>query len=278
MATQVNICNLALRRLGAKEITAIDEGTKNADHCSAFWDYVLYEVLEDYAWNFAKKSRSLGYTYGFGVHSDDDTKIISNITQADPAVVSCANHGFLDEHLVYIYDVEGMTEINQRIYEIEKINANSFRLLGIDSSTMTAYTSAGSCTRMEVESKYANGYSYDLPADYLKALHLDGDGDFEIMGSAYNRRLLTTVQDAVLVYVSEETTTANMLNRFINAMAWRLAAELAIPLSKKGTKQEWALGMYGYVLGKSTVADARSEKKQQLPDSDTWLTAGDFNV
>jgi len=41
MATQVNICNLALRRLGAQEITAINDGTKMADHCNEFWDYIL---------------------------------------------------------------------------------------------------------------------------------------------------------------------------------------------------------------------------------------------
>ena len=277
MATQVNICNLALRRLGAQEITAINDGTKMADHCNEFWDYILYEVLEDFPWNFAKKSRSLGYTSGYAFHADSDVKTISGISQADPAVVTCATHGFLDEHTVYVYDVEGMTEVNGRVYEIEKIDANSFRLLGIDSASWTAYTSCGSCVRKEAESKYHSGYSYDLPADYLRALYLDGGGEFEIMGSAYNRRLLTTTKDAVLSYVSEETTTTNMLNRFINAMAYRLAADLAIPLGKKDASQEKMMGMYNYVLGKSTVADARSEK-QSLEDNDPWLKAGNFSI
>ena len=178
MATQVNICNLALRRMGAREITAIDDGTKNADHCSAFWDYVLDEVLDDYAWNFAKKTRSIDYVCGFGVYSDDDVKTISNITQASPGVVTCASHGFLSEHTIYIYDVEGMTEINQRVYEIEKIDSNSFRLLGMDTSKMTAYTGCGSALRKEAESKYSQGYSYHLPADFLKALNIDGMADF----------------------------------------------------------------------------------------------------
>lgn len=277
MATQVNICNLALRRLGAKEITAIDEGTKMADHCNEFWDYILYEVLEDYPWNFAKKSRSLGYTTGYAVHTSDDVKTITNITQADPAVITCASHGFLDEHTVYIYDVNGMTEVNGRVYEIEKIDANSFRLLGIDSSSWTAYTDCGSAVRKEPESKYHSGYSYDLPSDYLKALYIEGGGEFEIMGSAYNRRLLATTKDVVLTYVSEETTTTNLLNRFISAMAWRLAADLAIPLGKKEAKQEKMMAMYNYVLGKSMASDARSEK-QSLEDSDSWLSAGNFSV
>ena len=149
MATQIDICNLALRRLGAQEIAAIDEGSKNADHCNAFWTYIIDEVLDDYSWNFAKKSRTLNYLTGFGVYTDSDVKTISNITQADPAVVSCAGHGFLDEYTVYIYDVEGMTEVNGHVYEIEKIDADSFRLLGIDSAPFTAYDSCGSCIRKE---------------------------------------------------------------------------------------------------------------------------------
>jgi len=183
----------------------------------------------------------------------------------------------LDEQTAYVYDVEGMTEVNERVYEIEKIDANTFRLLGIDSSSWTAYTGCGSCVRKEPESKYHNGYVYDLPADYLRGLYLDGDGLYEIMGTGYNRRLLTTVEDAVFTYVSEETTTTNLLNRFISAMAWRLAADLAIPLGKKGAKQEKMMAMYNYVLGKSTAADARSER-QTLDDSDPWLDAGNFSV
>ena len=277
MATQVNICNLALRRMGAQEITTIDDGSKNADHCSAFWDYVLDEVLDDYAWNFAKKTRSLDYVCGYGVYSDDDIKTITNITQADPAVVTCASHGFLDEYTVYIYDVEGMTEVNKRVYEIQKVDANSFRLLGMNSTKWTAYTACGSVIRKEAESKYSQGYSYYLPADFLKALNIDGMTDYEIMGTGYNRRLLTTQSDAVLVYVSEETTTTSMLNRFISTMAWRLAAELAIPLTKKGATQDKMMGMYNYVLGKSTVTDARSER-MPLEDADPWLIAGNFYI
>ena len=271
MATQVDICNLALRRLGAQEITAIDDGSKNADHCNAFWTYVIDEVLDDYSWNFAEKTRSLSHLSGFGVFTDDDVKTISNITQANPAVVSCTGHGFLDEYTVYIYDVVGMIEANGRVYEIEKIDADSFRLLGMDSSTWTAYDSCGSCIRREPLSKYSQGYSYALPADYLKGLHLDGEvGEFEIMGSGYNRRLLTTVNNAVLKYVSEETTTTNMLNRFISTAAWRLAAELAIPLTKKDATQEKMFAMYNYILGKATTSDARSEN-QSLIDADPWL-------
>ena len=280
MATQVDICNLALRRLGASEITTITEGTKNADHCNAFWTYILDEVLEDYSWGFARKTVTLDYTTGFGVYLDTDEKTITGITSADPPVVTSATHGFSDGNFVYIYDVSGMTEINKRVYEVSEKTADTFELLDMTSVPWTAYSSGGKCYRSEADPKYANGYTYNLPTDYLRALHLQDESyEFEVLGATgdSNRRLVTTVSSAILTYTALESTTTNMLNRFISAMAWRLAAELAMPLSKKEAKVEWAMNMYNYVLGKKSVADARSEK-QKLDDGDQWLTAGGFTV
>lgn len=276
MATQVDICNLALKRLGAETITAIDESTKNAEHCTVFWDYVLDEVLQDYSWQFAKKSQTLDYTTGFGVYLSTDEKTITNITQAAPPVVTSTAHGFLAGQTVYIYDVSGMTEVNERVFTAGTVAANTFELLDMDSQVWTAYTSGGKCYRKESDPKYASGYTYDLPTDYLKALHLsDKSYQFEILGTGNNRRLCTTAKDAVLFYTALESTTTNMLNRFISAMAWRLAAELSVPLGKKNTGQQWAMQMYNHVTGKISSADAKADK-QKLDTSDSWLDAGGF--
>jgi hypothetical protein len=277
--SQVDICNLALRRLGATTITTISESTKNAEHCTVFWNFVLDEVSNDYQWNFTKKTVTLDYTVGFGVYSTDDEKTITGITAANPAVVSCASHGFSTGNTVYIEDVVGMTEANSRVYPIAEVaGGNSFQLVGFDSTKWTAYASAGTCYRKESDPKYSSGYTYDLPADCLKALHLSGEStNYEIFGNGVNRRLLTTTKAAILVYNMLEETTDSMLTRFVNAMAWRLAAELAIPLTKKGAKQTWAMQMYDYTLKKMATVDAKSEK-QDLDQSDSWLTAGGFTV
>ena len=171
-----------------------------------------------------------------------------------------------------------MTEVNNRVFEVTYDDADNFFLTDIDSSVFTAWTSGGTCYRMEVDPKYVNGYTYDLPVDYLKAIGLsDETQSFEILGTGNNRRLCTTKKDAVLVYISNETTTTNLSNRFISAMAFRLAAELAIPLAKKGTSQKEMLGMYDYIVGKTSRADARAERKD-LVDADSWITAGNFTV
>lgn len=277
-SSQIEICNLALRRMGATTISAIDEGTKNADYCSAFWDYILGEVLEDYAWNFGKKTSVLDYTSGFKVYSDSDEKTITGITQANPAVASCASHGFSTTQTVYITDVSGMTEVNDRVYEIEDVDGDSYKLVDMDSTSWTAYTSGGVCYRKEVDPKYSLGYTYDLPSDYLRALYLsDKKSEFEVIGAGDNMRLCTTVSDAILTYIAFASDTANMVARFISAMAWRLAAELCIPLSKKGIKQKEAMAMYDYVLGKGTKVDSINSRPK-IDDSDPWLDSGGFNI
>jgi len=276
--SQVDICNLALRRLGANTISSISESTKNAEYCTVFWGYVLDEVSGDHQWNFTTKVVSLDYTSGFAVYSDDDKKTITGISQANPAVVTATAHGFVTGNTVYIYDVAGMTEANERVYPVTYATADTFNLTGFDSTKWTAYTSGGKCVRKETNSKYSSGYTYDLPADCLKTLHLhETKHEFEVIGVDVNRRLLTTLKDAALTYNALEETTTKLLTRFVNCFAWRLAAELSLPLGKKAAKHEWCLNMYYSTLGKMATIDAQSDKPE-LDDSDSWLTAGNFNV
>ncbi len=54
--TEVSICNLALRAIGAKTITAIDgsDDSKEAQVCQDVYALLLDEVLEEHPWDFAK--------------------------------------------------------------------------------------------------------------------------------------------------------------------------------------------------------------------------------
>jgi len=52
--SQVGIVNLALLRIGANVISAIDEGSANSTKAQAVWDYIFDEVLQAKVWRFAK--------------------------------------------------------------------------------------------------------------------------------------------------------------------------------------------------------------------------------
>jgi hypothetical protein len=75
---------------------------------------------------------------------------ITGITQANPGVVTSNAHGYANGDRVYITDVGGMTEINNRdvAYTVANVTANTFEVQDkdgedVDTSGYTAYTSGG---------------------------------------------------------------------------------------------------------------------------------------
>ncbi|MBE9515963.1 MAG: hypothetical protein IME93_03180 [Proteobacteria bacterium] len=76
------------------------------------------------------------------------SKVITGITQANPAVVTSTAHGHTDGQIVYLDEVVGMTEVNGKPYVVTNQAANTFELYDsdgntVDSSAYTAYSSAG---------------------------------------------------------------------------------------------------------------------------------------
>ena len=74
-------------------------------------------------------------------------KTITNITKANPAVVTCASHGFSDGDIVVISNVGGMQQVNNRVFVVDNatgspLSPNSFELKGCDSTNYTAFSSA----------------------------------------------------------------------------------------------------------------------------------------
>jgi hypothetical protein len=59
MASKVQICNLALSKIGASNIIALDNETKEGRQCSYLFDLMRDAVLTSYPWNFALKRAEL---------------------------------------------------------------------------------------------------------------------------------------------------------------------------------------------------------------------------
>ena len=77
-------------------------------------------------------------------HVADLTATITNITQANPAVVTASSHGFTNGQKIIIRNVVGMTEVNNLVFTVAGATTNTFQLSGINSTGYTAYTSGGS--------------------------------------------------------------------------------------------------------------------------------------
>jgi len=77
-----------------------------------------------------------------------DQKVITNITQANPGVVTAAAHGFVNGDIVIIETVVGMTEVNGGIFTVSAAAAGTFELtdidgVAVDTSGFGAYVSGG---------------------------------------------------------------------------------------------------------------------------------------
>jgi hypothetical protein len=77
--TDIQICNLALARLGDSRITALTDATAQAQFCSLFYTQTVEELQTEFDWQFCRKLASLtadatspafGYTRRFAVPSD----------------------------------------------------------------------------------------------------------------------------------------------------------------------------------------------------------------
>ncbi|HWT21639.1 MAG TPA: phage tail tube protein, partial [Variovorax sp.] len=73
-------------------------------------------------------------------------KNITDITEADPAVVTSATHGLALGTVGRIAAVVGMTEVNGKLFVVDNPDTNDFELAGVDATGYTPYTSGGTFT------------------------------------------------------------------------------------------------------------------------------------
>ncbi len=77
------------------------------------------------------------------------TKTITDITNANPAVVTATAHGYADGDVVKIAAVVGMVELNGDVFVINNITTDTFELVDVDSTEYNEYTSGGTSAKAE---------------------------------------------------------------------------------------------------------------------------------
>ncbi len=185
---------------------------------------------------------------------------ITGITQANPGVVSYTGTDPEDGDEYKIESVAGMTEVNDTIFLVEDVVAStSFALHDedgdeVDTSGYTAYSSGGTATE-QIPHTDDWDYVYVKPSDCLRVLSVNDDPDAEYMldekGMYYN-------EDGVEIeYVRNMTTVSNMDASFIDAFAWKLAAELAMVITGSLEKADWANKRFMVAEEKAKTMDAK---------------------
>jgi hypothetical protein len=286
LTTELSVCKLAMTWLGADPaaladvVTITDTSKKEEVLCNVVYSTCRQAVLEDHNWQFAKKHQQLSLDDGTpesDYATEANVKTITGATAADPVVITSASHGFLNGWLVKVYDVVGMTQLNSLIVRVANKDANTFECYGLNGENFTAYASGGKAIRYEAISEYANGYVYRVPADMLRPVAVMGAPQFEVVGAGDDRRILSTVNNAVLEYIADISTVSIMPNHFARCWAARIAAELANPLQKKNASMKDMWAFYTQVLKETKQSDGRNADPLHLVrNTSPTLKAGDW--
>lgn len=198
MASEIEICNIALSRLGiSRSINALTEQSKEAGACSLHYAPARDAVLSDFPWNFA-------------------TKRVALADLNDPPS---------DWRYAYRYPTDCM-----RLIEI-----------------MTPGTRTPTA-RQRIE--YATGS--------------DSDGTGKL--------IYTDEPNAWVKYVGKVVDT-NMFDAiFRDALAWRMAGEMAMQLTGNGNLGQYAMQMYGQVL-LGSASRSMEESQEAQPPVDPFTAA-----
>jgi hypothetical protein len=106
------------------------------------------------------------------------TETISGATQANPVVLTITGHSLSNGDRIFVKDVGGMVELNNREFTVANAATNTIELSGIDGSGFTAYTSGGTSGKIvEVTTTYTEAQVFELnhvqSADVLYLAHKD---------------------------------------------------------------------------------------------------------
>ena len=95
-----------------------------------------------------------------GVYVTEAARTITAITQANPGVVTSAAHGYANGDWVKL-SVAGMTQLDNRTFEVSAVTANTFRLTDVLTGVQLNTTTYGAFTSGEVARIYTITTTYD---------------------------------------------------------------------------------------------------------------------
>lgn len=105
----------------------------------------------------------------------DYVAIVSNITNANPGIVTASNHGLSTGAVIYLYGIQGMNEINDGPYSITVIDQNTFSL-GVDTSTYGTFLFGGSVYRKQFYNTKTWKRAYAGGIGYLHKVRISSSG------------------------------------------------------------------------------------------------------
>lgn len=116
---------------------------------------------------------------------------------------------------------------------------------------------------------FGPAHQYQLPADCLRVMAMDGEEPFEIEGN----RLLTDAESARALYVRRVADPNLFDAMFRETLALRLAADLAYKLVSSTTLAQQMMQIYREHLALARSADAQEGDGHRRIAAELWLDA-----
>ena len=268
ITTKEAICNLALRHIGDGTIIATlsTDTTQQGILLAQFYDLAVEDVTRDfdfphttvieeltlveedpndewdYSYRYPRTAKNLRRILS-GTRRDnpqsrvpfrivkDTVKTIAAISLANPASVTSTAHGYDSADEIYVFDVTGMTQLTAGLYEITKVDADTYTLTGVNSSAYSAFT-AGS--------------------------------------TQGGNLILTDMEDAEIEYSVVVDKPFLFPPDFVLALSYRLAAYVAPMLSKSGDLTGMVMNLYRMAISRA-MANAANEDKRDEPADAEWI-------
>lgn len=179
-------------------------------------------------------------------------KTITAITQANPAVFTSAAHGLAKGDVVTLASIAGMTQLNGVTGVVQYVSTNTFILQGIDSTSMSAYTSGGTATPV-VWTQVANVRTFSGPDGSAQVVDATN-----LQSSAKEKRVLLFDEGNFSMELDLDTTDAGQ-NALLTARAAATQKQIRVTLPNAST-----FTFSGYVMKVTAAGGVDALMKRQV--------------
>lgn len=188
-------------------------------------------------------------------------KTISGITKAAPGVVSSTAHGFTNNDIVLL-EVQGMVELNGRLFKVVNSAADNFQLAGVDGTT-------------GIDTTLYNTFSSGTVKKVTLGTSITGVQEFTFSGGDIKTVDTTTVNDLVdtQIVVGAAAQAADLTMQWDPSSAAQQAMIAAFQTrANKGFKVMWPDGAFALWYGTVGYTGAPGGGKQGVTTSPAKIT------
>lgn len=233
--TQLEICNLALDKLGEPPITAINASTPAAQACTRLYQPTLDRLVRKYRWNFARKSVVLDAVWV--------TATSVFLESANVIRVNKTAHGLAVGQRVLL-DTSDYPDANGHFITTE-VSANHFHVSAPGAANITS-----ALGKYHVAPQHTWGYKIALPGDCLALRTVEGyevgrPHQFYVLEG---RNIFCNMEEIEVTYTEQQTggtDEANFDTVFNDLFATLMAAELAMPVTGAMSRRADMMALYG---------------------------------